>query len=254
MVWSKHLSRFTILAVALTLGLTTNVPAQVQAQLKPSSPSSKPTNQLKNSFRPPRTATGVPVNTIGGGRRNPCEDKCCEIPPIPLVPADSNMGETATDYPTFFWYMPMTSAAEVEFVLQDENDKPVYKVTYALAKSTESDVSEPGLMSLTLPSFANLSPLEIGKEYKWEVTLLCDPLDRSNDVGMENPVSIKRVVPNPALALRIQQATPQQRVALYRDAQLWHDAVSTLVELQRTRPDDANLAVTWDRLLSSAGL
>ncbi len=255
MVWSKHFSRFTILAVALTLGLTTNVPAQVQAQLKPSSPSSKLPNQLKNSFRPPRT--GVPVNTISGAKRGPitCQDKDSEIPPIPLVPAASQIGETVADYPTFFWYMPKTSAADVEFVLKDENnDKEVYKVKYALAKSSESDVSEPGLMSLTLPSFANLSPLEIGKEYKWEVILLCDPLDRSNDVPMENPVSIKRVVPNPALALRIQQATPQQRVALYRDAQLWHDAVSTLVELQRTRPDDANLPVAWDRLLSSAGL
>ncbi len=257
MVWSKHFSRFTILAVALTLGLTTNVPAQVQAQLKPSSPSSKLPNQSKNSFRPPRTATGLPTNTQGGATRNPitCLDKDSEIPAVPLVPVDSQMGETVADYPTFFWYMPKTSAQAVEFLLEDENKNQVYKVTYALAKSAEDDtISGPGLMSLTLPSFANLSPLEIGKEYKWQVTLVCDPTDRSNDVGMKNVVSIKRVAPDPALALRLQQATPQQRVALYRDAQLWHDAVSTLVELQRTRPDDANLPVAWDRLLSSAGL
>jgi len=256
MVWSKHLSRFTILAVALTLGLTTNVPAQVQAQPKPSSPSSKLPNQSKNSFRPPRTATGVPTNTQGGATRNPitCLDKDSEIPAVPLVPVASQMGETVADYPTFFWYMPKTSAADVEFVLKDEKGNAVYTVKYALAKSAESDVSEPGLMSLTLPSFANLSPLEIGKEYNWQVILVCDPLDRSNDVAMKNVVSIKRVAPDPALALRIQQATPQQRVALYRDAQLWHEAVSTLVELQRTRPDDANLPVAWDRLLSSAGL
>jgi hypothetical protein len=80
------------------------------------------------------------------------------------------MGETAAEYPTFFWYMPETSAPEVEFVLQDENDKVVYKVTYTLAKSAEGGtISAPGLMSLTLPAFANLSPLEIGKEYKWQV-------------------------------------------------------------------------------------
>lgn len=250
MVWSKHFSRFTILAVALTLGLTTNVPAQVQAQLKPSSPSSKLPNQSKNSFRPPRT--GVPVNTIGGGRRGPvCLDKESELEPIPLVPVDSQMGETAAEYPTFFWYMPETSAPEVEFVLRDEKDNAVYAVKYALAKSAESGISEPGLMSLTLPSFANLSPLEIGKKYKWEVALICEFADRSRDVVTEG--LIKRVAPDPALALRLQQATPQQRVALYRDAQLWYDAVSTLVELQRTRPDDANLAVAWDRLLSSAG-
>jgi hypothetical protein len=163
------------------------------------------------------------------------------------------MGETVADYPTFFWYMPETSAPEVEFVLKDENDKDVYKVTYALEKSAEGGkISGPGLMGLTLPAFANLSPLEIGKEYKWQVVLICGSPYHDNDIVGEG--LIKRVAPDPALALRIQQATPQERVALYRDAQLWHDAVSTLVELQRTRPDDANLAVTWDRLLSSAGL
>ena len=161
------------------------------------------------------------------------------------------MGETAADYPTFFWYMPKTSAEEVEFVLQ-ENDNTVYKVQYALAKSAEGVVADPGLMSLTLPAFANLSPLEMGKKYQWHVTLICEAKDRSRDVVTDG--SIKRVAPDPALALRIQQATPQQRVALYRDAQLWHEAVSTLVELQRTRPDDANLPVAWDRLLTSAGL
>jgi hypothetical protein len=254
MVWSKHLSRFTILAVALTLGLTTNVPAQVQAQLKPSSPSSKPTNQSKNSFRPPRTST--PVNTQGGASRGPaCLDKDSDLKPIPLVPVDSQMGETVADYPTFFWYMPETSAPEVEFVLRDENNKDVYRVKYALAKSAEGGtISGPGLMSLTLPAFANVSPLEIGKKYSWYVALVCDPIDRSKGNDIVGDGSIKRVAADPALAVRIQQATPQQRVALYRDAQLWHDAVSTLVELQRTRPDDANLPVAWDRLLSSAGL
>jgi len=239
----------------LTLGLTTNVPAQVQAQLKPSSPSSKLPNQSKNSFRPPRTPTGVPRNTQGGGARGDiaCKDKGTEVKPLPLVPVDSQMGETVADYPTFFWYMPKTSAADVEFVLQDENSNAVYKVQYALAKSAEDDnISGPGLMSLTLPAFANFSPLEIGKKYSWRVSLICETGDRSNDIVSEG--SIKRVAPDPALALRIQQATPQQRVALYRDAQLWYDAVSTLVELQRTRPDDANLPVAWDRLLSSAGL
>ncbi len=252
MILFKHLSRFTILAVALTLGLTTNVPAQVQAQPKPSSPSSKLPNQSKNSFRPPRTATGVPTNTEGGATRGEGCQKG-EIAPVPLVPVASQTGETVADYPTFFWYMPKTSAEEVEFVLQDEeNDKDVYKVTYALAKSADGVVGDRGLMSITLPAFANLSPLEMGKEYTWEVALICESKDRSRDVVTKG--LIKRVAPDPALALRIQQATPQQRVALYKDAQLWYDAVSTLVELQRTRPDDANLPVAWDRLLSSAGL
>jgi hypothetical protein len=65
---------------------------------------------------------------------------------------------------------------------------------------------------------------------------------------------IKRVALDPILARRLQLATPQQRVALYAKAGLWHEALSTMVELQRDRPNDANLAVTWDNLLRSEGM
>ena len=65
---------------------------------------------------------------------------------------------------------------------------------------------------------------------------------------------LKRVQADPNLALRAQQASPEERVALYQNAQLWYEAVGTIVELQRQRPTDRNLAATWDKLLNSVGL
>jgi hypothetical protein len=148
--------------------------------------------------------------------------------------------------------MPQTSASRVEFVLRDANNNEVYKTTYALAKSADGVVGAPGVMSLTLPAFANISPLEIGQQYHWELTLSCDSQDRDSGIMVEG--KIKRVALDPILARRVQLATPQQRVALYAKAGLWHEALSTMVELQRDRPNDANLAATWDNLLESEGM
>jgi len=254
MAWFTHSSRFTLLAVALTLGLAVNVPAQVQAQSSPSSLSNNLANRGTNSFRPPRgPGPGAPVNTFAGGTRSDEAVGCTgsESAPYALIPA-SGTGETVAEYPTVFWYMPQTSASSVEFVLRDANDKKVYTTTYPLAKSADGVVGAPGIRSLTIPALANLSPLEIGQQYHWQLTLICDPEDQRFDIMVEG--KIKRVALDPILARRVQLATPQQRFALYEKAGLWHEALSTIVELQRDRPNDANLAATWDNLLESEGM
>jgi len=259
MAWFTHSSRFTLLAVALTLGLAVNFPAQVQAQTSPSSVSNNLANRRTNSFRAPRgPGPGAPINTNGGGTRGPaCQPG--EESPYALIPA-SGSGETAAEYPTLFWYMPQTSASKVEFVLKDANENKVYQTTYALAKSADGVVGAPGVMGLTIPAFANLSPLEIGQQYHWELRLICESPDQSSDIIPDRSSDIvvegkiKRVALDPILARRVQLATPQQRVALYAKAGLWHEALSTIVELQRDRPNDANLAATWDNLLESQGM
>ena len=262
MVWLTRLSRFillAVLAVAVTLGLAVNVPAQVSAPFGSTSLSSK----LVNAFRaPPGPGAPNPVNTEGGGTRSPCfvNDK----PLLALVPAPRmgeivGMGETAAEYPSVFWYMPKISpdperapAPALEFVLKDVNQKEVYSARHLLAKSTESVVGTPGIMHLTV---ANIYPLEIGQEYHWELATKCnyeDATDLSQDLVISG--GLKRVEPDPTLARRIQQATPQERVALYAENKLWYETLSSLVELRRANPNDQNLEDAWDKLLSSVGL
>jgi hypothetical protein len=249
MAWFKRSSRFTILAVALTLGLAANVPVSVQAQ---------------DTFRPPRTSTGSPDNTQPGGTRTGGEECMADnSSPAPLVPT-SQIGATAAEYPTVYWYMPKSRAYGVEFVLRDANEQKVYSVKYSLDKYAEKAqggtddyfvVGAPGIMSLTVPASAGLSPLEIGQEYQWELKVVCsDPsqVDGSQDITING--KLKRVQADANLAIRAQQASPEERVALYQNAQLWYEAVGTIVELQRQRPTDRNLAATWDKLLNSVGL
>jgi hypothetical protein len=169
-----------------------------------------------------------------------------------LVPA--YVGATTAEYPTVYWYIPQTSASTVEFMLQDANEQDVYYTKYLLAKSAKGVVENtPRIMSLSLPAFSNLSPLKIGQEYKWSLKLICgDPVDASADPFVDG--KIKRVAADPALLRRISQATPQDRVALYADARLWYETLSTLIELQRDRPNNREVAEALDKLLTSVGL
>jgi len=252
MAWFTRSLRFTILAtivaVALTLGQAVNVPAQESGALRPDSLSNKLPNQWE--FSPPSGPTGSdPVNTQGGATRGGCNEDNSS-PPTPLVPANSRMGLTVAEYPTVSWYMPQTSASAVEFVLWDAKDNEIYRAKYALAKSDAGCVSgTPNIMSLTLPAFASLSPLEIGQEYHWELALIYEPQERVASDG-----KIKRVEADPTLELRAQEATPQERVALYADKRLWYETLTTLLELRRETPNDKELEAALDRLFKSADL
>ncbi|HEY9636812.1 MAG TPA: DUF928 domain-containing protein [Coleofasciculaceae cyanobacterium] len=264
MAWFKRSSRFrilaTILLAALTLCLVVNIPAQVQAQLRPSFLMSKLPDQLPDrwdlGFRAPRGPGGpAPDNTASGGTRNPDSGYGCKGAkgiPVSLVPAPSLTGTTIADYPSFFWYMPPTSAPAAEFLLLDAQGEDIYRAQYTLAKSTQDANSTPSIMSFSLPAYANISPLSVGEKYHWTLALICDPLDRSGDIATEG--WIQRVQPDATLASRIQQATPQERIALYANARLWYETLTTLDELRRDRPDNTDLAQAWNKLLKSAGL
>lgn len=249
----KRSSRFTIpmlaIAIALVLGLTVNVPTQVQAQLTPNSLS----RQLPDfwEFRAPKgPESPIPDNRQGGASRG---DKCIQGTNSlqALVPIDG--GTTTAEYPTIYWYMPKTSASAAEFVLKDANQQVVYSTKYILAKSSKGVVENtPSIMSLTLPAFTNLSPLQINQEYQWSLALTCNPLDFSGQPVVEG--RIKRVEVDPMLAQRVNQAMPQERVALYANARIWYETLSTLVELQRNRPDSPEFTEAINKLISSVGL
>lgn len=267
MAWFKRLSRFrsrlrlltTLLVAILTVGLVINLPVQVQAQLTPTPLQGKLPAQIPDQwgFRAPRgPGAPAPVNTASGGRRGGCNSG--ETAPTSLVPFTSvngaviQKGTTIAEYPTFFWYMPSTSASAAEFVLSDAKGDDVYRAQYTLAQSGKAGLPTPGIMSLTLPAYANLSPLNVGEEYYWTLALICNPTDRSGDVMAQG--WIERIQPDSALVNRVQQATPQERVGIYANARLWYETLTTLDELRRNQPNSTDLATAWDKLLKAGGL
>ncbi|MCA1992144.1 MAG: DUF928 domain-containing protein [Coleofasciculus sp. S288] len=251
MAWFKKLSRYTLLtillAVILTLGIAVNTPVKVQAQTGFESLSSKIPEQWEFE-EATRSGAFVPMYMQGGDARCNCIQDS-ERSLVALVPA-SGIGTTMAEYPTFVWYVPRSTAPTVEFVLRDASNEKIYSLKYALTQ--EGGASAHGLMSLTLPASANISPLEIGQDYRWELVLVCSLEDHSSDVISEG--GIRRVQPDSTLVSRIQQVTSPERVALYADARLWYDTLATLMELRRDHPNDKSLAEAWNKLLNSVGL
>lgn len=194
----------------------------------------------------------APGRRVGGATRGGTSVRCLADGQLPekehlsaLVPA-TTLGLTAQGYPEFFWYMPKTSAPEVEFVLTDADNK---EVIYETSLKTNGQA---GIVSISLPENATLPPLEANKDYHWSVFLVCDRGDRGADVFVDG--WLRRVEPSATLAQRLRKETPLGRAALYAQEGLWHETVSYLVKLRQSNPDNSELIDEWQELLKSVGL
>jgi hypothetical protein len=156
------------------------------------------------------------------------------------------VGSTVAAYPSFSWYVPISDAEKVIFVLKDADENPVYETEFAI------NGTPGGVASLHVPAAASVAPLEIGKEYQWELNVICNQEDSSGNMTVNG--WIKRVELSPALASRLQRATPEERLSLYAANRHWYDTLNTLVELRRLRPNDKRIADAWKKLLASVEL
>lgn len=239
MAWFTHTSRFTLLALALTLGTPFHVLAQ------PTSSSSLG-SQLESSFRVP--SRGLPENRQGGASRGPCFADGRRL--TALVPRAG--GETAAEYPTVFWYMPKMKAQEapapeMEFTLRDANEQEIYSAKYPLPKYNDGSVGTSGIMSLTL---ASPYSLKVGQEYKWQLRVMCDSQDPSGADAQTAEGIIKRVAEDSDLERRVQQAASEERIILYAKANRWYEMLANLIALRRIRPNDPSVTDAWNKLFA----
>lgn len=183
---------------------------------------------------------GLPGRRVGGGTRGDCNFG--EKTLTALIPKN-NLGLTVAANPKFFFYIPQTTdSQEVEFVLSDETESEVYEKTF---KTTGTS----GVISIKLPDSA---PLQVDKKYRWYLSVICNAQDRSNDVSIDG--WIQRVQPSPTLASELPKVAPATRAARYAAGSIWHEALTTLAEQLRERPQDSTVAAQWAKLLQSVGL
>lgn len=185
---------------------------------------------------------GLPGRREGGGTRGGC---VTNQPTLTALIPDSNYGTTTAAYPTLFWFVPSNTATSVEFVLMDANDQELYKTTFQIT-------GDAGVIHLSLPANANLPPLEIGQDYHWYFSVICDPTDRSGDVLTEG--WIQRIEPDPALVTQLESTPVSNHPTLYAEAGIWYDAIASLATLRYAQPNSSALANQWETLLDSVGL
>ncbi|MFM7603550.1 MAG: DUF928 domain-containing protein [Pseudanabaena sp.] len=196
----------------------------------------------------------APISTIGGGRRG--SDGQCQkdqtIQPrndkdkhllaqqlIPLLPPNK-FGLTVSSNPTLFAYVPKTSAIAIEFTLENQQGKGIAHQRVPLT-STPSIVST---------QFAK-TPLEVGKDYKWLISVVCETGD-PEDAFSEG--IIRRIQPEAALLKQLEKASVIERVYIYTKFGIWHEAIADLANLRLSQPNNNDLKANWKNLLKSSSL
>lgn len=200
----------------------------------------KSVNAQGNVFAPPDR--GAPPVTAGGASRSSCVAGPVSL--AGLIPA-SGEGRTVEASPALFVYVPKTSATEAEFVLKDEDDNDIARMTLPLP-------SQAGIIKVNLSESEAIPDLEVGGDYHWYLAAICNPQNRLDDVFAEG--WLQRAEASAAGSDRGQTAPSLAAVDSYLQANLWHDALATLVELRQANPDDATVAAKWQEVLSQTGL
>ncbi|MDZ8227518.1 DUF928 domain-containing protein [Nostoc sp. ChiVER01] len=199
--------------------------------------------ERKINFKPPKV--GAPDNRKGGASRGTMMCSQNRKTLKALLPAN-NLGLTVEKYPTFFVYIPSVSTQLAEFELREKNNSAVvYKTRFPLPASS-------GIVSFSLPTNKTLQPLEIGKNYKWSFSIICDSEDRSEDLFVEGWV--QRIEPSSTLVSQLEKATSRDRPSLYAEAGIWYETLTTLAQLRYSNPQDLTLVADWKELLESVGL
>ncbi|NEP12118.1 MAG: DUF928 domain-containing protein [Symploca sp. SIO2C1] len=233
------------LSVAVFSGLFIQVQAQSQRTLRSESTSSNITPIV--NFEPPNEQK---IDKSRGGASRPTDIKCSRdetySPPMTSLLPSSQQGLTVATHPTFWVYIPQTSAPQAHFTLKDENNRGVYQTRLPIKKAGR-------ILSISLPK--DKSPLEVGKTYRWSVALICQPTQ--TDIPIVGG-KVKRVESNSALMSHQSVGTSSEllleEAVSYGKEGYWYDMLNNLAKLRQTHPDDNIITTNWINLLNSEGL
>lgn len=197
------------------------------------------------TFEPP---TDDRLDDSAGGATRPASVRCrndaeSALPLSALLP-ERQVGLTAAARPSFFVYLPPTSAREAYFSLKTQDgdaEVEVYGTLVSLA-------GREGVLQIELPETA--PELERDRTYSWQFGVLCNPA-QTDMPWIEGQV--RRVAPA-ARPANFDALSPLERAAWAGQVGLWYDTLALVAQEYSTRPEDAILSDTWTNLLSAAGL
>jgi hypothetical protein len=156
---------------------------------------------------------------------------------LTLITPPEHAATTLSAHPTLLWQVTGPSDAPLQFTLMAPGSRqPLYQQTLKAEQA--------GVIAVTLPDES--AALELGQQYRWTVSLICDADRPSQNVYARAWVT--RVAPSTHLALQLLGIQPgpeaeQQRALAYATAGVWYDVAASLNQAQN---------FTQNRLLADA--
>ncbi|WP_375510707.1 DUF928 domain-containing protein [uncultured Nostoc sp.] len=242
--------KLTYIMTLVLLGLV-SYPITVSAKLAQSI-NQPQVNMRSQSQRPKFPDNGAPTGRRKGGTsRDGCT--ALNMPITALVPGEEIAEEsksfltfTISEYPTFWVYVPELPKNAVlgEFILQDENDKNIYKTSISLPQKAS-------ILGINLPHNSH-SVLKINKNYQWYFKVFCgNPQQMSEYFYVK--AWIQRLPLNSDLESQLKR-TQSKEYATYALNQIWQDALTNLATLRRSNPNSHLFTEDWTLLLKNIGL
>lgn len=218
----------TTLRIALAMGLVL---------------SSFSTLAMAQGYIPPNR--GLPGRREGGGTRGNCLDQQQQLRTLVALNPTTNFSVTVSELPTLYWFVPQSTAKSAEFVLSNAQGEELYTLTFPIT-------GQAGIISVKLPAIANSTALEIGKDYQWSFTVVCDTQDLSGNPSTSGWIQRREVTPE--LTQQLAGVAEGDRFSVYRNAGIWQEALTNLAEQRRKQPNDPSIQSRWRDLLQSVGL
>lgn len=214
--------------------------------------SSSQTSRQSGAANQSSSQTGRPSRSVGAAdfKRRTCTQRSQAV--TALAPFMQENQLTTAAHPTLFFYIPQTYTQTLQFVVLDEDSKPIYRGTF-------NTPGEPGIVSLSLPKNSTAPELKVGKTYRWGLLSECGVVEtnsssRTNRSLLVAQGLIQRVEPSSKVKLELATANQRERAAIYALSGFLPDALANLGRLRQERPTDAELKTDWKDLLRSAGL
>lgn len=211
----------------------------------PALASPPPRARLKFRYNPPnRGAPRSTQATVSRGCTQSASAQSNSATPASLTllaPSDHD-GLTASGHPTFFWHI--STPAPMVFVLTEPGvAQPILE--------QQVQPQQAGVIQLKMPQ--NSPELAPGRDYRWSVTLVCNP-----DRPSANPFIqswIKRMPVKPELTQQLAAAgSDHERALVYALTGFWYDALEAISTAQYENPSDPSILEDRLTLLDQVGL
>ncbi|MBD2329150.1 DUF928 domain-containing protein [Alkalinema sp. FACHB-956] len=185
-------------------------------------------------FRPKR-GRGVVRESTAGGSRN--ADAI-----LALLPQTFS-GLTISARPTFWIYLPASSAKTAIFSLQDEQGQQEYQMTLSIEGKS-------GVIPITLP--AGSPELQVGKNYQWVLAVAMN--DELTPKAPYVDGWIQRVPTPPEMTTALTKTQGVQRAEIFGRNGIWYDCLDELAQLRRDQPSNQLAQQEWQNLLAAVDL
>lgn len=199
-------------------------------------------------FLPKPPDTGTPSGNPTPGTSRP-EANCPELPsPVTLAAIVANNGKdfTLSAHPTLWFYVPYraTELSQIEFLLLSGNEREtIYQKTIQLP-------AQPGVIQVTIPQDTKYA-LQPNQTYRWRLNLDCKS-DRTVEPDVSIDGWIRRVPLNAQLTAQLKSSNNDAQV--YRDHQIWYDAIDETAKQYFANSSNPKMARAWSELLKTLGV